>query len=75
MHGVKKKALRWIKRPKANTLKQFGKLKSQLRKEMHSATADQFDIVYLDEAMFTRKTVPLIEWSRKRSNIEVEEER
>ena len=27
IHGVKKKALRWKKRPKANTLKQYGKLK------------------------------------------------
>ena len=40
MQGVKKKTLLWTKRPKANTLKQFGKLKSQLCEEMNSAFAD-----------------------------------
>ena len=74
IHGVKKMALRWKKRPKANTLKQYGKLKEQLREEIGATVASGFDILWLDEAMFTRKTVPLIEWSNKLTNIEVEEE-
>ena len=74
IHGVKKKALRWKKRPKANTLKQYGKLKEQLREEINATVVAGFDILWLDECMFTRKTVPLIEWSNKLTNIEVEEE-
>ena len=39
IHGVKKKALKWTKRPSANTLKKFDKLKEQLREEIAGAEA------------------------------------
>ena len=29
-------------------------------------------IIYLDETMFTRKTVPKTEWSRKKENLTVD---
>ena len=51
--GIKKKALKWIKRPKPNMLKKYGKLKEELHEEIYSVRAAGFEILYLDECMFT----------------------
>ena len=53
LHGIKKKALKWIKRPKPNMMKKYGKLKEELREEIHSGRTAGFEILHLDECMFT----------------------
>ena len=69
-----KKRIKFTKRPKANTIKQYGKLKQQLREEILSEKLAGRDLLYLDETMFTSKTVPLKEWATKGNNITAEEE-
>ena len=71
-HGIKKKVLRWTKRPKANTEKKFEKLKEQLRAEVTSAKAQGYELCYTDECLFTRRTVPKSEWAHRRTNVEVD---
>ena len=46
---------------------------ANLRRTLTRARNDGFRIVYADETMFTRKTVPQLEWSRKKENPMVDE--
>ena len=72
MHGIKKKVIRWTKPLRPGRAKKYGKLKEELRQEVKMAEAEGYEVCYADECMFTRKSVPKIEWAQRKANLEVD---
>ena len=71
-HKIKKKKLRWYKEAanidEAERSRDLAKMKRQLAK----AKRDNFRIIYIDETMFTRKTVADTEWALPGQNVSVD---
>ena len=72
MHGIKKKKIRWVKEPKEEDLADTRVLLTTMKRKLTMARNEGFRIIYIDETMFTRKTVPDTEWSHKKSNMRVD---
>ena len=58
MHGIKKKKLRWYKSPKESDLKKERQKLGTMKMLLTRAKNQGYRIVYIDETMVTRKTVP-----------------
>ena len=73
MHKCKKKKYRWFKEPpnpeEATSARELARVKRQLT----MAKRDGYRVVYLDETMFTRKTLLDTEWALPGENVRVDE--
>ena len=68
-HWIRKKKFRWYKvDPKATEESQRYDL-ARMKRQLTMAKNDGFRIVYLDETMFTRKTVAEAEWTLPKQNV------
>ena len=71
--GIKKKKLRWYKYDKNATEAEIRRDLARMKRQITMATNDGYRLVYLDETMFTRKTLRLEEWSKPKENVRVDE--
>ena len=74
-HGIRKKRFRWYKvDPNYQTESNRIDL-ARMKRQLTMAKNDGFRIVFLDETMFTRKTVREIEWTLPVENFRIDEAR
>ena len=57
-HGIKFKKLRWFKTTKEQDPAEVQKKLTTMKRQLTMARNMGYRIVYIDETMFTRKTVP-----------------
>ena len=57
-HNIKKKRIKWEKVTKNKTVAEAKKEKSKMIRELTKAKKDGYRIIYIDEIMFTRKSIP-----------------
>jgi len=70
LNGIKKKKFRWHKSPKEQDPEKQRQLLTTMKRQLTRAKNDGYRVVYIDETMFTRKTVA--EWSRPKENMAVD---
>ena len=68
-HGIKKKRYRWYKVDKNATEESRRHDLARMKRQLTMAKNDGFRVVYLDETMFTRKTVADLEWTLPKENV------
>ena len=71
-HGIKKKFLRWTKQARVPDPEADRKWLSDMKRKLTKAKNDGFRLIYADECMVTRKSVPLAEWAHKHENMTVD---
>ena len=59
---IKKRAIRWTKKAKNMDEDRLRKEIARVRRELVRVKKQGYRVVYLDETMVTRKTVPLAEY-------------
>ena len=72
LHGIRKKVIRWTKPIRPSKAKKYGKVLEELRQEVEAAEAEGYEVCYTDECMFSRKSVPKIEWAQRKTNLDVD---
>ena len=71
-NGIKKKRLSWYKQAKGMTPDRKTRMLATVKRLLTKAKTDGYRVVYIDETMFTRKTVPLEEWALPKQNMSVD---
>ena len=69
---IRKKKYRWYKVDKNATEESQRYDLARMKRQLTMAKNDGFRIVYLDETMFTRKTVADAEWTLPKENVQVD---
>ena len=72
LHGIKKKQLRWTKSAKNPDPVERRQKLTTMKRLLTMAKNDGYRIIYIDETMFTRKTVPDTEWTLPKQNMTVD---
>ena len=72
-HGVAKRSIRWTKRSKTQSLEQAVQDTARMKRELAKAKRDGYRLVYLDECMFTRATVPKAEYCLPKQNVTLDQ--
>ena len=72
MNSIKKKKLRWYKEPENKDEDQVRQELANMKRQLTRAKRDGYRIIYLDETMFTRKTVADTEWALPGENMTVD---
>jgi len=71
-HHIRKKKYRWYK-VDPNATEESRRLDlARMKRQLTMAKNDGYRIVYLDETMFTRKTVADLEWALPGENVQVD---
>ena len=73
-HGIRKKKYRWTKVIKNLGADQIVQQKARMKRQLTMARHGGYRIIYLDETVFTRKTVPETEWTLPRQNVTVDQD-
>ena len=68
LHGIKKKKFRWYKQAPGMTEEERRRDIGRMKRQLTMARNDGYRMVYLDETMFTRKTVVDVEWNLPKQN-------
>ena len=63
LNGIKKKKVRWYKEVPPHDAAERRRAFNRMKRKLEKARKDGYRIIYLDETMFTRKTVPNSEWA------------
>ena len=71
-NGIKKKKLCWYKQAKGMTPAKKRQLLAVVKRGLTRAKNDGYRVIYIDETMFTRKTLPQAEWSLPKENMRVD---
>ena len=50
---------------------QLPALKAQLKEDLDTVIAQGYKVIYIDETMFTRRAIKRAEWSRKGTNLSI----
>ena len=58
LHHIKRRRIKWEKRAKEQNDGNFNRDKSKMIRELKKAKKDGYRIIYIDETMFTKTTVP-----------------
>ena len=72
-HGIKKKAIKWIKDGKIKDPVGMRRKLITMKGQLTKARNDGFRIIYIDETMFTRKTCQHSEWMKKGQNMSIDQ--
>ena len=70
-YKIKKKKFRWFKEIESQDLAKQATELAKAKWEIARAKRDGFRIIYIDETMFTRKTLSDLEWSNSKDNMRV----
>ena len=60
---IRKKKFRWFKVNPTSTPEKTRKELARMKRQLTMAKNDGYRVIYLDETMFTRKTVSCEEWT------------
>ena len=71
-HKIKKKKLRWCKEVPNLDHEERSRELAKMKRQLAKAKKDNYRIIYLDETMFTRKTVADTEWALPGQNVSVD---
>ena len=71
-HKIKKKKYRWFKQAKGMTQEVLNQKLATMKRQLTMAKNEGYRMIYLDETMFTRKTVRNEEWTRQGENVQVD---
>ena len=72
LHGIKKKRIKWIKVTKDKPAKVSVKEKNKMVRELRKVKQQGYKVVYIDETMFTRRSVPTKEYCLPSKNMTVD---
>ena len=72
LHGIKKKRIKWIKVTKDKPVEVSVKEKNKMVRELRKVKQQGYKIVYIDETMFTRRSVPTKEYCLPSKNMTVD---
>ena len=72
LHGIKKKRIKWIKVTKDKPVDVILKEKNKMVRELRKFKTQGYKIVYIDETMFTRRSVPTKEYCLPSKNVTVD---
>lgn len=72
LHGIKRKKYRWYKVSPAMDDADIRRELARMKRQLTMAKNAGYRLVYLDETMFTRKTVADTEWSCPGENFRVD---
>ena len=72
IHKIKKKKIKWYKSGKDQGADQVQSYLSRMRKKLAKVRREGYRVNYIDETVFTRKTVKDREWCASRSNLAVD---
>ena len=70
-YKIKKKKFRWFKEILPQDLAKQATELAKAKREIAKAKRDGYRIIYIDETMFTRKTLSDLEWSLPKDNMKV----
>ena len=73
-HGIRRKKIRQVKSTEYRTRADYTEKCAKLWREVRDARQEGRMIIYLDEVNFTKLSLPTREWSKKNSNLAVEQE-
>ena len=71
-YGIKKKRFRYYKSDKNKDEETIARELRRMRRELAKARKDGYRIIYIDECMFTRATLPKTEWTLPKNNMNVD---
>ena len=71
-HGIKKKRIKWIKVTKDKPIDVILKEKNKMVRELRKVKQQGYKVVYIDETMFTRRSVPTKEYCLPSKNMTVD---
>ena len=74
-YRIKKKKLRWYKVAPEQDEEEKKRALAKMKRALAKAKRDHYRIIYLDECMFTRKTVADSEWALPGQNLSLEEKK
>ena len=72
LHKIKKKKIRWYKQGKEQGADQAQAYLNNMKNRLVRLKRQGYRIVYIDETVFTRKTVKDREWTAPKSNLAVD---
>ena len=72
MHKVKRRRIKWEKKVKAENEATYAKEKVKMIRQLNKAKRDGYRIIYIDETVFTRSTVPKVEYCLPKDNMTVD---
>jgi len=71
--GIKKKKYRFFKDPRKKDPAKYRRDLLTMRRQLTRARHEGYRFIYLDECMFSRKTLPDTEWARPNENVRVDQ--
>ena len=72
MHKVKRRRIKWEKRAREQDDSNYVQEKKKMIRALKRAKKDGFKIIYIDETVFTRSTVPRTEYCLQNRNVTVD---
>lgn len=72
-HGIKRKKVELAKIVPKRQLESYRIWKTKLLEQMADARAKQLPIWYVDETIFSKTAMQTLEWSRRRTNLQVDQ--
>ena len=72
-HGIKKKNYRWTKQAKGMTAERHFRELTTMKQQLTKAKNSGYRFIYIDETMFSRKSMPTSEWSLPKKNYELDQ--
>ena len=74
MHKVKRRRIKWEKRAREQDDTNYGQEKTKMIRALRRAKRDGFKVIYIDETVFTRSTVPRTEYCLQNRNVTVDKD-
>ena len=68
-HSVKRRRIKWIKQAREDKSAQYARDKGKMIAALKRARRDGFRVIYIDETVFTRSTVPRTEYCLPEQNM------
>ena len=72
LHNVKRRRIKWEKKAREQSQVNFSRDKAKMIRELKKAKRDGYRIIYIDETVFTRSTVPRSEYCLPKKNMTVD---
>ena len=72
IHKIKKRKIKWEKKAKVENEAKYARWKAQMIRDLNKAKRDGYKIIYIDETIFTRSTVPKIEYCLPKDNMTID---
>ena len=72
-YGIKKRSIRFTKTINKHKADEYLQLKEEMIQKLYQAKNNKSKIVYIDETMFTRATVPQKEYTLQGKNLNIED--